>query len=179
MASTYPGTIDTQPTVLSDGNSIDVADLTSILEMLVAIQGEIGVEPGNFAGEGGLDFKTVGEFLRQRFRMEAGRKVMPSGSFNSSEARIDFTANRFDAPPIVLCQSEEQSVTGSGEARIKNYSMPKNITNEGFTIGWSRRGTVGGSNNKVRHNERQDLIVRWIAFSPLHGISTDAEQANG
>lgn len=176
MASVYPGAIDTQPTVLTDASGIiDVADLVSILEMITAIQTEIGTEPANFEGAGGLDFKTLGEFLQQRFRMEVGRKVMPSTSFKADEARITFTADRFDGPPIVLCQAEEHSDPGTGEAESKNYVMANNITKEGFTIGWSR-ATSGG---EFRWQERADHIVRWIAFSPLHGIATDSEQASG
>ena len=164
-ASEYPTRLDPEPPTLEDEfDTVGVAGLRWAVHMIQAIQGEIGAEPANFNGVGGFDFKTVGDFIRVRFRMEYGKETMPT-PYTAGSSRVQFTANRFASPPVVLPQAI--NAAGTGQLSKSLQVQPKRITKKGFTLGWMNH-TLNG--NKSNNDNIEGKSVYWLAFAPPFGV---------
>lgn len=125
-SSAYPGALDPTPVVLE--NEVDFIPLDAlkfVLSMISAIQGEVGNDPVRFVSQGAFDYGTIAAFMLALCRVETGEHATLGLNF-----RVDFTANRFTKPPIVLIQEKKASSPGGNSV----YNA-LDVTTDGFRVG--------------------------------------------
>ena len=171
-ASEYPARLDPEPPTLAD--NVDAMPLDGLIwgiQMIQAIQDELGEDPADFTATGGFDYQSVGAFVKSRFRMESGKVTVPSTWVRGS-LKVTFTADRFQVAPVVIVQAVEPSEPSS-EATAGFHAAAKRITKDKFVIGTSRR-----SGDKTDITKNEDLQFFWLAFEPPFGIEETGDDAD-
>lgn len=154
--SEYPAAIDPEPVTLRGGHDfLTLSALQWALAAVTKIQNEVGFDPTLFTGIGAIHYGLISTFMESLFRIEGGTANVNGN--NADIYPVTFTADRFTAPPMVVCQYK--SLTSVEPTPYGKYNA-KNITKEGFELGSHYTGTHLFTNEKVY----------WIAFQAPFGI---------
>ncbi len=157
--SSYPSAIDPQPVTLVDDIDFVSADaLAYAISAIAAIQAELGTSPVDFTAGGALDYGTIGAFLVACSRIELGQTTTAD---SKTGFRVDFTTNRFTAPPFVFCQLVQASAPGQ-----YMHWHARRITRDGFTLASSHTTRSAAAGH----------TIDWIAIQPPFGLERTTEE---
>ena len=194
MASDYPDSLDpTIPTLRDDVDGFRANGLQHIADMVLAMQGQLGVGLGDMTTDPGFGgskkFGNLSQMFQSLFRFETGEinfRYSPADieEINAEPATtVLFTFNRFRAAPFILIQTLEchqdagADGVGTGSPSEAGYReskiFPVNVTKSGFGI------AISGRAAQQAITTGHLIIAHWLAIEPPFGWAERGDASKG